>query len=367
MRILIIGSLEKTKGGSTKGGAEKSMIMMANYFAKIGHEVMLSSISGDERPYVINDNVEVQSYSIKGHGKLAVHYEMRKNTLDVIWHFKPDIMISFWIQPAFYGSRLIKKIKGKSIYTLRNDPDKGYSIFTKIMRLVTLRNVDGIVFQTKGAQEYFSKKIRKKSVVIHNPIYFDPDSVQTPTERQNRIVTVGRLSDQKNQKELIKVFTKIVRCYPDFSLEIYGEGELRVELQQLIDSYGLTKKVRLMGAVDDVIEHIKDARVFVLCSIYEGLPNALMEAMAIGVPVISSDCSPGGPRELIENNVDGLLYKVGDESGLYNCLKQIIDNEERAEIMGEKARNKMESHTEKIIFNEWEKYITNIVNNKDSI
>lgn len=362
MKILIIGSLEKTRGGSTKGGAEKSMIMMANYFANIGHEVMLSSISGDERPYEINDKVEVKLYRIKADNKLGVHLEMRKNTIDVIKCFKPDVMVSFWIQPAFYGGRLLKKINAKSIYTLRNDPNKGYSIFTKMMRLMTLHQVDGIVFQTKGAQEYFSEKIRKKSVIIHNPIYIHPDSIQTPTERQNKIVTVGRLSEQKNQKELINVFANIVSDYPDFSLEIYGEGELRTELQNLINTYGLNLKIHLKGAVDDVIEHIKDARVFVLSSIYEGMPNALMEAMAAGVPVISSDYSPGGARELIENKVDGLIYNVGDETGLYNSLKQIIDNEEYAELMGQNARKKMELHTEEIIFGKWEKYIKAIIN-----
>lgn len=363
LKILVIGSLERTKGGSIKGGAEKSMIMMANYFAKIGHDVMLSSISGDERPYEISADVQVKLYSINSDNKLVVHYEMRKNTIDIIRKFRPDVMISFWIQPAFYGSRTVKRMKGKSIYTLRNDPERGYGVITKIMRKLTLRQVDGVVFQTKGAQLYFDEKIRKKSVIIHNPIYFQPSAIQVPKERQKKIVTVGRLSEQKNQKELINVFAKVVKEYPDFVLEIYGEGELRTILQHQIDSHNLSNKVYLKGAVENVIEHIKDASIFVLSSIYEGMPNALMEAMAAGVPVISSDCSPGGPRELIEHNEDGLLYKVGDEKALCECMKQIINNTEHSEIMAQKAKNKMLLHTEDIIFREWEKFIMDIINN----
>ena len=116
-----------------------------------------------------------------------------------------------------------------------------------------------------------------------------------------------------------------------------------------------------MGASEKIQEKISTASLFVLPSDFEGMPNALMEAMAAGVPVISSDCSPGGARELIENKVDGLIYNVGDETGLYNSLKQIIDNEEYAELMGQNARKKMELHTEEIIFGKWEKLLHKIL------
>ena len=202
-----------------------------------------------------------------------------------------------------------------------------------------MKYADWFVFQTEEAKKFYDKSLNGCGIVIPNPLIIDNMPAPYTGVREKRIVTVGRLKPQKNQKLLIEAFALIYQNYPDFTLEIYGDGVLNQELQNIIDRKKLSNIVFLRGNVDDVFQKIIKASIFVMSSDYEGMPNALIEAMALGLPCISTDCPCGGPRYLIKSGVNGLLCNVNDVESLKMAFISMLDVPQKAKEMGIKAIN----------------------------
>jgi glycosyltransferase involved in cell wall biosynthesis len=190
-----------------------------------------------------------------------------------------------------------------------------------------------------------------------NESFFD---VLHSGERRD-IVTVGKLRAQKNQALLIRAFSRIAGEIGD-NLLLYGAGELENELRGLIESLHLAERVKLMGLSTDVANDIKDAKCFVMSSDYEGLPNALLEAMALGLPCVSTDCEGGGPAMMIKNGVNGLLVPMRDEKALADAMLYMLRNPEEAERMGRAARKTAEGFRPDAIFARWKQYAEDILN-----
>ena len=190
--------------------------------------------------------------------------------------------------------------------------------------------------QTERAKNYFPKKIQEKSIIIPNPVKVP---VYAEKAKQNRIVSVGRLTEQKNHALLIDSFKSIAKEFPDTILDIYGEGPKRAELQEKIDNFGLSARIRLRGNILDVHEQIKDAGVFVLPSNYEGTSNALLEAMMMGLPCISTDCA--GSDEVIENKKSGIIVPVGDQDALTRALRTLLSDRVMADNMAHAAHERV--------------------------
>lgn len=360
MKILCLACLTKTKSGNSFGGAEKSIIQLANWIAdnRDDADVYLASVEGKELAFKLSEKVKfygAEQYK----GKLETHFHMMLNTWNIIRKIKPDVIVGFWIHPLFYALPM-KMISNLSIiYSARNDPATGYGKLARIMRCFVVRICDGCVFQTHDAMKYFSESIQRKSKVIFNPTYIKYDDYPRPDSRRDVIVNVGRLSKQKNQALLIKAFAEVHKVYKAIKLEIYGEGELRDELQLLIDKLGLSEYVFLKGTTPNVIGKVYGAKLFVLSSDYEGMPNALIEAMCVGTPIISTDCPCGGPRELVGLANAGKLTKVGD-------LSEIV-----AAIMDSLAGNNKDAGLKNIcyylsqdeIFSQWYDFLIGSVSN----
>ena len=170
---------------------------------------------------------------------------------------------------------------------------------------------------------------------------------------------------QKNHKLLIKAFSNIAEQVDD-NLIIYGEGDQRPELQALINELGLDERVLLPGVINNVVEATKDAKVFVLSSDYEGMPNALMEALALGIPCISTDCPCGGPQALINDGENGILIPVGDEAVLSGALKKLLGDADYANRLGRCAKERAQEFSPERIFAGWEDYILLIVGEKQN-
>lgn len=201
--------------------------------------------------------------------------------------------------------------------------------------------------------------------MIHNPVYIDINRYKVPNKFDNRIVAVGRLSNQKNYQMLIEAFSIIKDDFPQCNLEIYGEGPLRDELDSLIKKYGLSDRVFLMGAFPDVLERIYGSRLFVMSSKYEGMPNALMEAMSMGIPVISTDCPCGGPSELIQDGVNGFLCENGDPVALSRKMSYVLRKDNlNTVIKNEKLICR--THSQDSIFREWERYMIHLYSHRRS-
>lgn len=352
MKLLFIGYLHGY------GGAEKQLIMLSNQMAQRGHDVNLLSFCANNPCCFIENNVNYFFKKDKYRFKL-LNFINRYNYLNrMIKKINPDLIINFNVQPAFICTILGKEIAFRSIYAERGDPyDDEYSGINGKIRDFMVKHIGGIVFQTKGAQNFFSDKIRSKSIIINNPIFIDKkNSNITFRKIEKKIVTVGRLHKQKNQELFLKAIEKLPEEYKDYIVEIYGEGELRAKLLEQINRMDSSIEVRLMGAHKNVLERIKNAELFVLTSDYEGIPNALMEAMALGIPCISTDCRPGGARELIDNGKNGYIVPCGDVKSLTETMINLLKNRELAFEMAQLGKEKVLKLRPEIIYNRWEEY-----------
>ena len=274
----------------------------------------------------------------------------------------PDIVISFLITQNI---RLLFSSIGlnvKKIISVRNDPRTefgNYGIKKAIINAI-YNKADGIVFQTQDEQSYFSKTIQRKSCVIINPI----DDSFYKIERNNlqkNIITIGRLAIQKNHTLLLNAFLRIKDDFPDYNLFIYGEGEERCALEQYITNLKIDDRVFMPGRINNVQEILSHATLFILSSDYEGLPNALMEAMAAGVPVISTDCAGGGPRTLLKEGVNGFLVKCGDVDSLANRIHYLLGHPEVMTSIGKNAAERAQDFRKEIICDNWVQFFYRIL------
>ena len=226
---------------------------------------------------------------------------------------------------------------------------------------IVLSFANGCVFQTNDAMSMFATFIQRKSKVIYNDVCEEFFNVVRSNESCN-IVSIGRLVKQKNHLLLIRAFSKIANKFPRLKLEIYGTGSLQQELESLIVKLDLSKRVLLKGYTKDIPGILSRAEVFVLSSDFEGMPNSLMEALAVGVPCISTDCPCGGPRKLIENNFNGILIPVNDENALSDGISKLLSNREFAEFLGRNAKKKAKEFHPNKVFTEWKEYVEWVVN-----
>ena len=347
------------------GGAEKALISIANGLVSNGIEVTIVALGINNIVYTVDKRVSIVPLTDKFKVNILNKFFRFINLFKFLYKIKPDVVFSFWTQPAIYSAIFSKFINFQVVYAERGDPsDSEYTGLLGILRKFFFNRIDYFVFQTKGAQQYFPSTIQNKSIIINNPVQIAYEEYPIPDYRNNVIVNVGRLHSQKNQMLLIDAFEKLVDEYPNYTLEIFGEGELRVEIEDHIANKGLQKSVKLKGTTNNLFEEIYHSKMFVLSSDYEGMPNALMEAMAIGLPSISTDCKPGGAREIIQNGVNGLIVERGNADSLYRAMKYYIENPLIADKFAEKGKEISNTHSFDKIIERWSECINNLTERK---
>ena len=245
----------------------------------------------------------------------------------------------------------------RKVVSIRNDPNREYgeNIIKKFMTNCVFLLADGCVFQTEDASKYFFNRTRRKSTIIINPVnesFFNTP----PSEKRKNIITVGRLVPQKNHKLLIHAFALISKKIPDEKLIIFGEGPLKSELKKYASDMGIEKRVVFPGSISNVNVELSKAKVFVLSSDYEGLPNALMEAMACGTAVVSTDCPCGGPKYLLKQSNAGILVSCNNADEMAEAIS-IMMNKEKNNFYQEQAKKKSMDFLPEIVFNKWEKFL----------
>lgn len=360
MKILFcINSLEK-------GGAERVVCNLSNYLST-EYDISILTMINSKPQYPLNENIKlyhldkkIKDFNKKSNtlSKLLKLILRKINMRKMIKFIEPDIIISFLPEISFLVLSSSRK-NDKIIVSVRNDPKIEYSskIYNFFMKKLYVR-ANGFVFQTMEAKEYFQGIIDCEVSIIPNPI--NPDFIELPYNgiRKKEIVSVGRLVPQKNFDLLIDGFFELSDNYlKDYNLVIYGEGNLREKLEKKIVKLGLENRVFLPGIVDNVKDKIYDSSLFVLTSLYEGMPNALMEAMALGLPVLSSDCPCGGPRELINNGVSGYLFENNNKKDLEDKIVTIISNVKLMKEISKNANNICNTHDPKVLNKKWEDFI----------
>ena len=355
---LFIGSLQK-------GGSERVMVNLAEYFHQKQYEVLLVTQYKREPEYSISPEIK-RVYSEPDESRLQggrIHnFCVRFSTLRNIWKtYKPDVILSFLGKNNLMAIATSRFLPTRVVVSVRGEPTMEYE--GKIMQFLAKRVfgfADGVALQTEAVKQFFPKRVQKKAKILFNPLNPNFLDKRDKGERENKIVAVGRLDENKNHTMLIRAFEQIAPEFPEIQLEIYGEGSSREQLEQFIRERKLEDKVKLMGSVTDVAERIAKAKVFALTSNTEGMPNSLMEAMALGLPVVSTDCPCGGPAMLIKQGENGLLVPVGDSDALADAFRKILSDQKFAFKLGKNAYEITKKLHPDTVNREWESFLTSV-------
>lgn len=351
----------------TSGGAERVISLLANNFAERGYEVemiALTSISPDYYP--LDPKVKfIHADKVSKGGLPGELWWFRKH----IKKEQPEVVIAF--MEAVYEFVLLALLGTKIpvISSERLDPAL-ISWPRKVLRWLLLPTATAHVVQTQHIKNYYSKRIQKKTHIIYNPVnekvFNDNENddennnlgLKIKDERLNRIISVGRLYPQKNQKMMIEAFAKIAPKFPEWSLVIYGEGFLRKDLESLVERLKVKDKVLLPGRCETVIEEVAKSKVFCLSSDYEGMSNAMIEALCVGTPVVSTKVS--GTDELIRDGENGLLVDIGDTEGLAKAFEKLLSNRELREKIGKEGQKLATQFKTDTIVDQWEELIKKV-------
>lgn len=338
-------------------GAERVIAQLSNYFIAQGKQCNIITLNDDEVFYALDPRIAVlpvgEKSSNKLLDKLMRYWKVRK----LVLRERPDLVLALpeeiaaYVLPALLGT-------GIPIYVSeRNNPWVMPDVkITRFLRDHMYRFAKGVIFQTKTAMSFFPESIQRKGIVLSNPVEAQRIPEQYTGEREKVVVAAGRLSPQKNVPMLLKAFAAFSQKHPEYILRIFGEGELREELTAMTETLGIADKVEMPGRSTTLLEKMNPCGMFVLSSDYEGMPNVLLEAMCMGMPVVSTDCPSGGPLELIEDGVNGLLVPVGDDRALCAAMEKLTDPVYAKQLADNALKIKAEL-TSQEVFVSWYRYL----------
>lgn len=337
------------------GGAERVMTELASYFCDKGYKVTIITLYREVKGYDIENRIHRINLNIPTNGikKLVVG---RKKLRECLKQENATICISFDI----LANILTLLSAPSTIYRIiseRNAPKQtSLSLASKILRFLIYRKCDLCVFQTEEARKCYGKEIQKKGVVIPNPVKQTLPYIHKEN-RKNEIVAVGRLERQKNYEEMILGFELFYSEHSNYVLKIYGDGSQKDSLKEMIRTKGLDECVLIYDAKDDVHEYMKEADIFLMTSLYEGIPNSLMEAMAMGYAVVAYDCPIGGCRLLIEDNENGILLERKNVFSIAESLSKLADDADLRDKLGKNAIKVRERFSIDHVGNMWKQLI----------
>lgn len=354
-----------------RGGAQRVVVTLSARFAQEGYRVLIATETYGTHEFEPGAGVERVHAGLRegdeGKGRITKFRLREKYLREFLLKERPDVIVTF-ANKADYRALVAAKGTGiPVVVSIRTTPTGGRThydtLFDRIQTRRLFPRAAGAVFQTTGQRDFFLPHIRCKHEIIMNPInekYFDLPAV--PRERS--VVHHARLVDFKNQLLLIRAFLRAWEKHPDYVLKIYGEDSgdgTKEKLEALIAERHAEEKVFLMGGDVRFEEVIPRGSVYVFSSDWEGLPNSLLEAMAMGMPVVATDCPCGGPATVIEDGVNGLLVPIKEEAPMADAICRLIEDREFAEKLGgEAARIRERANTEDV-FRQWERYLQSVV------
>lgn len=360
--LLTIGSLRFS-------GAERVLLFIADNLKKKGHDVTIITLQESEHvPYDNPINEEIKIININKKGNFLFKNFSRIIEINrVLKKEKPDVALSFGyiLNPILILSKFGTGVP--VIISERNDPIiEPKSKFYRVVRRITYPLSNKIVVQTPEIKKYFAKFINDSKIsIIPNPI---TKSLTTKSYHSvtNTLVSVGRLDQhQKNQLMLIEAFSKVIKSMPNCKLIIYGEGNDRNLYENKIKEMNLEKSIQLPGQIINVSEKVIENDIFILSSNFEGMPNALIEAMSSGMACISTDCSGGGAKWLINNDVNGILIDRNDEDNLVQSILELLKNKEKLINLGKNAQEINQKLDQTKIIEMWIKELKKVKENKN--
>ena len=355
-----------------KGGSERVMTNLIACFVGEGYDGVLVTQHKAETEYPLPAGIRRVLSEITEEERTSSrigNFRRRFRKLQAIWRQeRPDVILSFIGKNNCMALLTARALHIPVVVAVRGEPAEEYkSRLLKTAANLLFPRAAAVVLQTRASMDFFSPRVRKRAVILQNSLH--PDFIRPVTEehmpsgeREKRIVAVGRLDENKNHRMLVEAFAPLAKEFPEYRVVIYGEGDSREALERRIGELGLDSRIRLPGVISRVADAIADAEIFVLTSYSEGMPNTLMEAMALGLACIATDCPCGGPAELIESGENGLLIPSGDTAALTEALRELMQSPDRAVRLGEKAARIQQSCHPDRVNRDWQKLLDGCIN-----
>ena len=309
------------------GGAGKMLKYVANSSSEFFTEVSLLSCLQRERPQNLKSHVHFFSTYVPQVLTVKTRILIIRSIRRKVKELSPDIVCAFTSEISILSRFATIGINTRFLSAERGDP---YTLpwKWKILTRFAYGLSDACIFQLKDARDFYNKKIQQKSYIIPNPFLLPCRVEPYYGERRKTIVGAGRFQPEKGFDILIEAFALVNKKFPEFKLIIYGEGPLLKDYKEQIKRHQIEDKVVFPGYVQNVAEVIRQEGIFVLPSLYEGIPNVLIEALSVGIPSIATNCSPGGPDFLMENGKRGIITPIGDSTAMANAITRLIEDKD---------------------------------------
>jgi GalNAc-alpha-(1->4)-GalNAc-alpha-(1->3)-diNAcBac-PP-undecaprenol alpha-1,4-N-acetyl-D-galactosaminyltransferase len=346
-------------GGLVSGGAERVASHLINYWYEQGVDVTLIVGHGQSEDfYSVPSEMKriVVSNGSPSNNKLIA---LLKN-IPIVWKLRKALkkteaqtIISFLTRTNIYTILASLGLKKRVIVSERNDTTREEHPWPWPQLRRTLYKYADVVtansdIALSGMEEYVR---REKLTIVPNPVYL-PDKKADPQDSKV-IINVGRLVPQKAQHLLIEAFAEIDETKrKGWTVKIFGVGEEEDTLKKITKEKGLTRQVNFCGIEKNIEREYQEAGIFVLSSIYEGTPNALLEAMSFGLPCIISNTIPGA-KDLIEHEKTGLVFSSGNADDLANKISTLIEDPEYRRQLGTNARKRVEMYSPENVLPVW--------------
>ena len=336
------------------GGAERVCITLANWIASnTESEVYLITFDKNKNIYEIDEKVHFNSLEVRYSNKIDKVFKRFKLLKKALNKIAPDVVFTVMFSSIAYS--LLCSPKRTRIITSERCNNKARNKVIAFLYQVMLSKCDGIIFQTKRAGLDYSKKIRNKSIVIPNAV--SKTYKRTASDKKkNIIISVGRLAYQKGFDTLIKAFMIFREKHNEYQLHIYGDGPDKSSLLNLCNELMATNYVFLKGISNEAIKYVSEAKIFVLSSRFEGMPNALLEAMSTGTACISTNCDYG-PDEIINDGRNGFLVPVDNINELANKMTYLADNSDTRIKFEDNAIKINETNNPDVIYKKYYDYL----------
>jgi glycosyltransferase involved in cell wall biosynthesis len=339
------------------GGAERQASILCNHWIGNGHDVVLTTFSDVASHYELHQNIRQR---VLPEGRLNSYGAIRT----ILVEERPDIAISFMditnvkVLLASLGTGVPVIVSERNVLSAlyHTNPFRRAALFIFLRRLL-YPLAAALVVQTEDIARAARRGMYSQRVkVIPNVVALTCNPASVLRQDQNRILAIGRLSHQKAQDTLIEAFSRLAGRFPEWTLRIIGEGELRPDLTSLVSSLELGGRVELAPVKKDVLAEYQGASIFALPSRFEGFPNVLVEAMQAGCAVVVSDC-PGAGTEIVSDGQDGLVFRTGDIQDLTERLAGLMSDPHKREALGEQARKSVKRYDSEIVLPMWDRLI----------